>query len=116
RRNMAAIPGNCLLLEGTTARPIQGERSCPMSVTMSKPESAGAGGSTAIRPFRMAIPQDAIDDVYRRLAATRWPSKELVADRSQGVQLATLQALARYWARDYDFRKLDARLNALPQL
>ena len=86
-----------------------------MSVTMSKPESAGAGGSTAIRPFRMAIPQDAIDDVYRRLAATRWPSKELVADRSQGVQLATLQALARYWARDYDFRKLEARLNALPQ-
>ena len=86
-----------------------------MSVTMSKPESAGAGGSTAIRPFRMAIPQDAIDDVYRRLAATRWPSKELVADRSQGVQLTTLQALAGYWARDYDFRKLEARLNALPQ-
>src|SRR5438874_13520209 len=63
----------------------------------------------------MAIPQDAIDDVYRRLAATRWPSKELVADRSQGVQLTTLQALAGYWARDYDFRKLEARLNALPQ-
>src|SRR5438034_10932967 len=111
---MAAIPGNCLLLEGTTARPIQGERSCPMSVTMSKPESAGAGGSTAIRPFRMAIPQDAIDDVYRRLAATRWPSKELVADRSQGLQLATLQALGGYWARDDDCPTLEPGLTARP--
>jgi pimeloyl-ACP methyl ester carboxylesterase len=68
-----------------------------------------------IRPFRVEIPQADLDDLRRRLAATRWPSKELVADRSQGVQLATLQALARYWTTDYDWRKTEARLNALQQ-
>src|SRR5438045_4952004 len=70
---------------------------------------------TEVRPFRVDMPDEAIADLRRRIGAMRWPSKELVADRSQGVQLATLQALARYWARDYDFRKLEARLNALPQ-
>jgi pimeloyl-ACP methyl ester carboxylesterase len=68
-----------------------------------------------IRPFQVDIPDEALDDLRRRIAATRWPSRELVADRSQGVQLATLQALARYWATDYDWRKAEARLNALPQ-
>jgi pimeloyl-ACP methyl ester carboxylesterase len=72
-------------------------------------------GATAIRPFRVDIPEEALDDLRRRIAATRWPSKELVADRTQGVQLATLQALARYWAEDYDFGRIEARLNALPQ-
>jgi pimeloyl-ACP methyl ester carboxylesterase len=71
--------------------------------------------ATEIRPFHVEIPEKEIDDLLRRIAATRWPSKELVADRSQGVQLATLQELARYWATDYDWRKADARLNALPQ-
>jgi Epoxide hydrolase N terminus len=55
-----------------------------------------------IRPFRVDMPEDAIADLRRRIAATRWPSRELVDDRSQGVQLATTQALARYWADDYD--------------
>jgi pimeloyl-ACP methyl ester carboxylesterase len=68
-----------------------------------------------IRPFRVDIPDQALDDLRRRLAATRWPSKELVPDRSQGVQLATMQELAAYWASDYDFGRLEARLNALPQ-
>jgi pimeloyl-ACP methyl ester carboxylesterase len=68
-----------------------------------------------IRPFRVDVPEEALEDLRRRLAATRWPSKELVGDRSQGVQLATLQELARYWASDYDLRRLEARLNALPQ-
>jgi len=72
-------------------------------------------GATAIRPFRVDIPEEALDDLRRRIAATRWPSKELVADRTQGVQLATLQALARYWGTDYDWRKAEAKLNALPQ-
>jgi hypothetical protein len=72
-------------------------------------------GATAIRPFRVDIADQALDDLRRRIAATRWPSKELVADRSQGVQLATLQALARYWTSDYDLRRLEARLNTLPQ-
>jgi pimeloyl-ACP methyl ester carboxylesterase len=72
-------------------------------------------GATTIRPFRVDIPEQALDDLRRRIAATRWPSRELVTDRSQGVQLATLQALARYWASDYDWRKGEAKLNALPQ-
>ena len=69
----------------------------------------------AIRPYDVDIPQEDLDDLRRRIAATRWPSKELVADRSQGVQLATMQELARYWTTDYDWRKCEARLNALPQ-
>ena len=68
-----------------------------------------------IRPFRVGMPDEAIADLRRRIAATRLPSKELVADRSQGVQLATIQELARYWAADYDWRACEARLNALPQ-
>jgi pimeloyl-ACP methyl ester carboxylesterase len=69
----------------------------------------------AIRPFDVDIPEEDLDDLRRRVAATRWPSKELVADRSHGVQLATLQELARYWTTDYDWRKAEAKLNALPQ-
>src|SRR5262250_3212955 len=68
-----------------------------------------------IRPFRVDMPDEAIADLQRRIAATRLPSKELVADRSQGVQLATIQELARYWAAEYDWRACEARLNALPQ-
>ena len=68
-----------------------------------------------IRPFRVDIPDEALDDLRRRLALARLPSKELVTDRSQGVQLATIQELARYWANDYDLRGVEARLNALPQ-
>jgi pimeloyl-ACP methyl ester carboxylesterase len=70
---------------------------------------------TEIRPFRVDISDEVIADLRRRIDAMRWPGKELVADRSQGVQLATLQALARYWATDYDWRRCEARLNALPQ-
>src|ERR1700749_1633363 len=70
---------------------------------------------TEIRSFRVDMPEEAIADLRRRIAATRWPSKELVDDRSQGVQLATLQELVRYWAADYDWRKCEAKLNALQQ-
>jgi pimeloyl-ACP methyl ester carboxylesterase len=70
---------------------------------------------TDVRPFNVEIPEEELADLRRRIEATRWPSKELVADRSQGVQLATLQALARYWTSEYDWRKCEARLNALPQ-
>src|SRR5687767_14677458 len=69
----------------------------------------------AIRPFRVNIPEKEIVELRRRIAATRWPTRELVKDRSQGVQLAMLQELARYWSTDYDWRKCEARLNALPQ-
>jgi pimeloyl-ACP methyl ester carboxylesterase len=71
--------------------------------------------ATEIRPFHVDIPEEELAEMRRRIAATRWPSKELVADRSQGVQLATIQELASYWATDYDWRKAEAKLNALPQ-
>src|ERR687890_1739433 len=70
---------------------------------------------TTIRPFRVDVPEEDLDELRRRIAATRWPTKELVEDRSQGVQLATMQELARYWQTDYDWRKAEAELNALPQ-
>src|SRR5215212_4826170 len=70
---------------------------------------------TAIRPFRVDVPEEDLVDLRQRIEATRWPSKELVEDRSQGVQLATMQALARYWTEEYDWRKAEAKLNALPQ-
>ncbi len=76
---------------------------------------AEAGEGREIRPFRVNFPDDALVDLRRRVAATRWPDKETVADPSQGVQLATVQKLARYWQTDYDWRKAEARLNALPQ-
>jgi pimeloyl-ACP methyl ester carboxylesterase len=69
----------------------------------------------AIRPFRVNVPEEQLVDLRRRVKATRWPDKETVADQSQGVQLATIQKLARYWLADHDWRKLEARLNALPQ-
>jgi pimeloyl-ACP methyl ester carboxylesterase len=70
---------------------------------------------TAVRPFEVEVPDEQLAQLRDRVDATRWPSEELVADRSQGVQLATIQALARYWASDYDWRACEARLNALPQ-
>lgn len=83
------------------------------------PAGAGDGHATAsqgesIRPFHVNIPEEALADLRRRIEATRWPEKETVTDPSQGVQLATIQKLARYWATEYDWRKCEARLNALP--
>jgi pimeloyl-ACP methyl ester carboxylesterase len=72
-------------------------------------------GDTTVKPFAVEFDQGAIDDLRRRIDATRWPTKELVADRSQGVQLAAARALARFWTTEYDWRKCEARLNALPQ-
>jgi pimeloyl-ACP methyl ester carboxylesterase len=77
--------------------------------------STAGDTTTDIRTFRIDIADEQIDDLRRRIAATRWPSKELVEDRSQGVQLATTKELARYWTEDYDFGRVAARLNALPQ-
>jgi pimeloyl-ACP methyl ester carboxylesterase len=74
-----------------------------------------AAGDHSIRPFTVHAPRAALDDLRRRIAATRWPDKETVADRSQGTQLAKLQELVRYWGTDYDWRKAEAKLNALPQ-
>jgi pimeloyl-ACP methyl ester carboxylesterase len=76
---------------------------------------AAAGADESIRPFRIKVTQQALDDLRRRIAATRWPEQETVADSSQGVRLATMRELARYWETKYDWRKVEARLNALPQ-
>jgi pimeloyl-ACP methyl ester carboxylesterase len=77
--------------------------------------SSAVETATEIRPFHVDVPQEALDDLRRRIEAARLPSKELVDDRSQGVQLATIQELARYWRTEYDWRKCEAKLNALPQ-
>ncbi|MDW6024284.1 epoxide hydrolase [Mesorhizobium sp. BAC0120] len=74
-----------------------------------------AAGSDQMRPFSVSFPQSDLDDLRRRVAATRWPDKETVTDDTQGVQLATVQKLAKYWATDYDWAKMQARLNALQQ-
>jgi len=71
--------------------------------------------ATQIRPFNIEVPKEELDELRRRIAATRWPSKELVKDSSQGVQVGMLQELARYWETDYDWRRVEAKLNALPQ-
>ena len=73
------------------------------------------GGNAAMRPFRVNVPDEQLVDLRRRIAATKWPSKEPVGDDTQGVQLATMQKLANYWATDHDWRKVEARLSALPQ-
>src|SRR5207253_7907134 len=76
---------------------------------------SSAAEDTAIRPFHIHVPEEALTDLRRRIAATRWPDKETVADQSQGAQLAKLQELVRYWGSGYDWRKAEAKLNALPQ-
>ena len=80
------------------------------------PASSGAAATDdkAIRPFHFTASKEALADMRKRIAATRWPDKETVNDTSQGVQLATMQALAKYWATDYDWRKCEAKLNAVP--
>src|SRR3954451_4660897 len=72
-------------------------------------------GDATVRPFTIEIPEADLEDLRARIVATRWPEKESVKDASQGVQLATMEALARYWADEYDWRKCEARLNAFPQ-
>jgi pimeloyl-ACP methyl ester carboxylesterase len=79
------------------------------------PIQNGGAEDDSIRPFRISIPDETLADLHRRLAATRWPEQETVTDRSQGVQLATMKELVSYWQTDYDWRKCEARLNALPQ-
>lgn len=78
-------------------------------------QTAEATGTSAIRVFRANFPQAELQDLRRRIRATRWPGRELVGDASQGVQLATIQALARHWGTEYDWRRFEARLNSYPQ-
>ena len=83
--------------------------------TTASPTAPPAGEDRSIRPFTVHVPQAALDDLRQRINATRWPDRETVTDRSQGIQLEQLQALTRYWGTDYDWRKLEKKLNDLPQ-
>src|SRR5262245_13136642 len=78
-------------------------------------EQTAVSQNSEIRPFSVHFPEEALVDLRQRIAATRWPEKETVSDQSQGVPLATIQQLAQYWQTSYDWRKVEARLNALPQ-
>src|SRR5690242_11400858 len=89
----------------------------PEQNTTTQPSAAReikTANRNAIRPFHVNVPEAELTDLRRRVNATKWPERETVANASQGVQLATTQALARYWATEYDWRKVEARLNALP--
>jgi pimeloyl-ACP methyl ester carboxylesterase len=91
------------------------DKESSMTTTMTERDTTHDTTPPAIRPFRVEVPEDDLVDLRQRIMATRWPEKETVADQSQGVQLATTQALARYWTTEYDWRKVESRLNALPQ-
>ena len=110
-RSMAALSAGPFLL----AAPGYAHAGTDAVLLAAAPASRAPTGDAAIRPFRARVPNAAVADLRRRLAATRWPTRELVKDRSQGVQLATLKELAHYWATEYDWRKAEAKLNALPQ-
>jgi pimeloyl-ACP methyl ester carboxylesterase len=97
-----------------TRRDVLATSAAVSAVSLLSEHVAAADGST-IRPFRINVPEEALTDLRRRIAATRWPERETVTDASQGVQLATTQKLTRYWAAEYDWRKCEAKLNALPQ-
>ena len=99
----------------TTTANNKKENSMNQLSTAAQRDTATETTADAVRPFHVNFPQAALDDLRRRIVATRWPEQEPVTDASQGVQLATMQKLARYWAKDYDWRKVEARLNALPQ-
>jgi pimeloyl-ACP methyl ester carboxylesterase len=106
----------CLALSPTSARRLASAVLAATAIDgASATPTAAETNDTAIRPFRVNVPGAALADLRKRLLATRWPDQETVSDRSQGVQLAKLQELVRYWSTDYDWRKLEAKLNALPQ-
>jgi pimeloyl-ACP methyl ester carboxylesterase len=105
----------CIALSSASGRSLGLAVFAATAVGVASTASAADHHDTAVKPFRVAIPEKQITDLRRRLAAARWPPKELVGDRSQGVQLAPLQALVRYWEKEYDWRKAEARLNAYPQ-
>jgi epoxide hydrolase-like protein len=85
------------------------------AVAVAQAPARQASEDTSIRPFTVHVPEARLQDLRRRIAATQWPEKETVADDSQGVPLALMQDVSRYWATEYDWRKVEATLNALPQ-
>ena len=118
RRNGTARLCICALGLGfslSSPAPAQVQTTAAGRQARSAPASREAAGGDAIRPFRVRVADADLADLRRRLAATRWPDKETVADQSQGAQLARLQELVRYWGTDYDWRKAEAKLDAYPQ-
>jgi pimeloyl-ACP methyl ester carboxylesterase len=103
------------ILSSTTRRGILVAASAASAVSLLPAGLASAAESDLVRPFRVNVPEAAVVDLRRRIAETRWPENETVTDASQGVQLATIQKVARYWQTGHDWRKVEARLNALPQ-
>src|SRR5262249_41923315 len=106
-----AIDQNRRRLLGTAAKGI----AAAGAASLVSSQVAAAPASDSIRPFQINVPEEVLVDFRRRLAATRWPERETVADESQGLQLAALQEIARHWGTDYHWRKAEAKLNALPQ-
>src|SRR6267142_1587046 len=104
----ATLTAMGVLLAPSSSEPAQAQQAQP-------PSARAAAEDKSIRPFHVNISEEAITDLRRRIAATKWPEKETVTDASQGVQLATMQALARYWGTKYDWRKIEAKVNTLPQ-
>ena len=103
------------LSSSPTRRSILAAAAAAGAVSLLPAQLRAAADPSAIHPFRVNFPASDLVDLRRRIAATKWPDRETVADSSQGVQLATVRKLAHYWATDYDWRKIEARLNALPQ-
>jgi pimeloyl-ACP methyl ester carboxylesterase len=106
---LAVLIASCILGVFVIAAPSYGQAAPPADQ-----QASAKADDTSIRPFHVNFPESQLTDLRQRVAATRWPDKETVADASQGVQLATMQKLAQYWATDYDWRKCEAKLNALP--
>jgi pimeloyl-ACP methyl ester carboxylesterase len=98
-----------------TRRDVLAATAAAGALLLSQEMAEAADGNGAIRPFRVNVPEEKLVDLRRRIAATQWPEKETVGDTSQGVQLKTMEQLARYWATEHDWRKVEAKLNALPQ-
>src|SRR6202167_2700630 len=101
----------------TTRRPLENSESdtAQQENTMTQTSATQAADKTTIRPFQVNIPESELTELRRRINSTRWPDRETVTDETQGLPLATIQELAPYWDTDYDWRKCEAKLNALPQ-
>src|SRR5262249_42591936 len=104
-----------VMLAAGSAQTVRAATAVASAISPPAAKASASAEDTAIRPFRVHVPPKALDGLRRRIAATRWPDKETVADASQGVPLEKLQALVRYWGTGYDWRKAEAKLNALPQ-
>ncbi|WP_420996616.1 epoxide hydrolase family protein [Cupriavidus sp. 30B13] len=113
----ACAIGAALLASGYAPATFAATSATTSAATAAQPSAQAdtAPSDTAIRPYRVKVPEAALADLRKRIAQTRWPDKETVADESQGVQLERIQELVRYWGKGYDWRKAEARLNALPQ-